>query len=280
MPEYDLKLILTTLKEATIKPKIRLTTLRVECSQFDSKIGGTPYIPKDFEYPYSVTNPEVPLRLLAQINFEQMPKLEGFPTTGILQVFINDCEDSMYGCDLYSDSTEPLNYRIIYHKTIDYNANYLDTIPEIPECDSWSFVAPICCKLIPNLEYQGITIENEGFDTKLKEVLKRLYPNSTEQEVEDFIDDYDTLSDGYEQYIYTPETPIGGHAIGGYPYNIQGDPRSEERFEEYSTLLLQLDTDDDADMMFGDCGVANFFIKPQDLKDLNFNDVLYSWDCY
>ncbi|WP_427127321.1 DUF1963 domain-containing protein [Priestia megaterium] len=31
--------------------------------------------------------------------------------------------------------------------------------------------------------------------------------------------------------------------------------------------------------MFGDAGVANFFIKEKDLRNLNFRDVLYNWDC-
>jgi len=31
--------------------------------------------------------------------------------------------------------------------------------------------------------------------------------------------------------------------------------------------------------MWGDCGVGNFFINIEDLKNLDFSDVLYNWDC-
>ena len=33
------------------------------------------------------------------------------------------------------------------------------------------------------------------------------------------------------------------------------------------------------DIMWGDVGVANFFIRPEDLKNKDFSKVLYNWDC-
>ncbi|MBT2690555.1 DUF1963 domain-containing protein [Bacillus sp. ISL-47] len=32
--------------------------------------------------------------------------------------------------------------------------------------------------------------------------------------------------------------------------------------------------------MFGDEGTANFFIKKADLKNLNFSNVIFNWDCH
>lgn len=40
-------------------------------------------------------------------------------------------------------------------------------------------------------------------------------------------------------------------------------------------LLFQMDTDDEAGIMWGDCGVANFFISEKDLASKNFSRVLY-----
>ena len=34
------------------------------------------------------------------------------------------------------------------------------------------------------------------------------------------------------------------------------------------------------DIMWGDMGVANFFIEPNALKNLDFTNVLFNWDCY
>ena len=32
-------------------------------------------------------------------------------------------------------------------------------------------------------------------------------------------------------------------------------------------------------ILWGDCGVANFFISRTDLEKLDFSRVLYNWDC-
>ncbi|MDE5859478.1 MAG: DUF1963 domain-containing protein, partial [Oscillospiraceae bacterium] len=32
-------------------------------------------------------------------------------------------------------------------------------------------------------------------------------------------------------------------------------------------------------IMWGDMGVANFFISENDLKNLDFSKVAYNWDC-
>jgi uncharacterized protein YwqG len=42
-------------------------------------------------------------------------------------------------------------------------------------------------------------------------------------------------------------------------------------------LLFQLAYDDY--VMFGDGGIANFFIKKEDLKVCDFSKVWYNWDC-
>lgn len=42
----------------------------------------------------------------------------------------------------------------------------------------------------------------------------------------------------------------------------QTDPREwEEKYQQHDILLLQIDTDDSLNIMWGDSGVANFFIK-------------------
>jgi uncharacterized protein YwqG len=68
--------------------------------------------------------------------------------------------------------------------------------------------------------------------------------------------------------------------MGGYAFFTQSDPRDyDEALRAYNVLLLQFAMDDEADIMFGDAGVANFFIKEEDLRNRNFRDVLYNWDC-
>ena len=63
----------------------------------------------------------------------------------------------------------------------------------------------------------------------------------------------------------------------GYPSFTQCDPRCGEYQGEYETLLLQIDSQDD--IMWGDSGIANFFINEKDLRKLDFSNVMYTWDC-
>ena len=56
-------------------------------------------------------------------------------------------------------------------------------------------------------------------------------------------------------------------------------------YREFDTLLFQLDsemrdTGKGGDLvLWGDCGVCNFFIARTDLEKLDFSRVLYNWDC-
>ena len=43
-------------------------------------------------------------------------------------------------------------------------------------------------------------------------------------------------------------------------------------------LLFQLNSV--KDIMWGDAGVANFFIDREALKNRDFSHVMYNWDCY
>ena len=59
------------------------------------------------------------------------------------------------------------------------------------------------------------------------------------------------------------------------PFFTQSDPRSADDGE---ILLFQLNSV--KDIMWGDSGVANFFIDREALKNRDFSHVMYNWDCY
>jgi len=45
-------------------------------------------------------------------------------------------------------------------------------------------------------------------------------------------------------------------------------------------MVSEWDNDNPShEIMWGDSGVANFFINLEDLKKLNFQNVIYTWDC-
>lgn len=82
-----------------------------------------------------------------------------------------------------------------------------------------------------------------------------------------------------EEDIYNELAENGfGHKIGGYASFTQHDPREYE-YKKHTVLLLQIDSDDDIGSMWGDVGIANFFITPENLRKKDFSNVLYNWDC-
>ncbi len=74
----------------------------------------------------------------------------------------------------------------------------------------------------------------------------------------------------------------GSHILGS-PKFCQDDPRPlkpEYSYSKFDTLLLQIDScATDNHVEFGDHGIAQFFINKKALKNLDFSDVLYNWDC-
>jgi uncharacterized protein YwqG len=274
---YDIESVIKELKRKTAKPCISLKTALVDTTQFDSKVGGVPYMPNNFEYPRSTTNGE-PLRLLAQINFEQMPHLEDFPTKGILQFYIQDDEDlsDMYGLDFDHPTTQD-SFRIIYHENVDYTANNIHKLPKFKQSAIDNYIVEHECKLIPTLAEQSILLCDVNFEDEIQRVFKSIYPKATDEDFKTFYEEEEeTIWDEYDSQDYNRVQ----HAIGGHPYFTQEDPRYVKPYQDYTVLLLQIDTDDTSGIMWGDAGVGNFFIKPEDLRNLNFSDVLYNWDCF
>ena len=94
--------------------------------------------------------------------------------------------------------------------------------------------------------------------------------NSLEELVDDFINEYE------EKY----EELVGEHCLGGYPAFVQDDDRADLQEEEgYDFLLLQINSDDEHSIMWGDAGIGNFFIQPSALKRLDFSKILYTYAC-
>ena len=99
--------ILQTVKrsiEMTLAPSLDLTL-------WQSKVGGSPYLPMGQTYPKSESGDN--LQLLAQINFAELPENTQYPSTGILQFFINPFDD-LYGLD-FDDQQKQDGFRIIFH---------------------------------------------------------------------------------------------------------------------------------------------------------------------
>jgi hypothetical protein len=93
-------------------------------------------------------------------------------------------------------------------------------------------------------------------------------------------DDYEFIFEPLNASALPDYDKFGACLVGGYPHFTQSDDRPPE----YSELLLQIDSFDYSDgyentVMWGDGGVINFFIKPENLKNADFSDILVGGDC-
>lgn len=240
---------------------------------FDSKFGGIPYW--DFTQEFPIDSKGEKLCLLAQINFDS----ENFnddrlPSKGILQFYISPQND-VYGMNFEAQNVQT-DWRVVYHE----NVNYDITEEEIKASGIKSFkdVTPDCYtpfsesyKLRFKLVEDIISCYDEEFSTIVAKTLKSKFNVSVkENDVNDYLEKIN------EKYYEKFDT--WGHKLLGYPAFTQSDPRYMQKYNRYNTLLLQIDSDNE--IMWGDCGIANFFINKDDLKNNNFNDILYNWDCY
>ncbi|KEK23416.1 YwqG family protein [Bacillus gaemokensis] len=250
--------------EESAKPYIKVTGEISETTLFESKFGGYPYLPIHHEHPKDSTGK--PMMLLAQLNFEEIPHIEPMPTKGLLQFFVSG-EDDLVGAD-FDHPTKQKDFRIIYHAEINQDKNQIVTdFSYLNALDLEYFVVPEAAKLSFEAGYQPVTIGDYRFGAFSKDRIDLEEVVDAEDEIE--------LAELYEEQFEGQ-----GHKIGGYPFFTQTDPREWGKiYREHNILLLQIDTDDSLGIMWGDCGVANFFIRKEDLINLDFSNVLYNWDC-
>tara|TARA_B100001564_G_C20654611_1_gene678554 strand:- start:900 stop:1745 length:846 start_codon:yes stop_codon:yes gene_type:complete len=235
-------------------PSVEITPTADKSLQlWDSKFGGLPYLPTSQEYPKDSEGEH--LHFLAQINFAQMPSIQPFPKKGILQFWI--ANDDLYGLDT-DDQTLQDGFRVIFYPQIDNN-NLVT---------NFDFVEPFENGPLGDNHQHGLRLSFK----------KRSMPVTFEDFRREKILRFNS-DEGIEAYI--AEYPGDGHRVGGYPTFRQDDPRSynSSGYQDKTIMLLQIDSDPENDIYWGDGGIAQFFISEEDLKNKDFSNVLFNWDC-
>lgn len=268
------------------RQRISLKPVRESTTVFDSKLGGIPYLPKGYEYPVVNTGEYhgKPLRFLAQLNFEQLPHLEGFPMGGILQFYAGCDGDDLIGMN-FENGFDQNGFRIIYHGNIIEDERELCSVKDMPSFDMDDCAFPFSGEfrlIASEPEMQPIITSDYRFDKAVLAAYNRVFGKTYES----------VFGTADQNCIYHHDKDLcdllyetrnnGGTAIGGYPYFTQSDPREfGEEASKCDILLFQLDSEGSGayEIMWGDCGVGNFFISAEDLASLDFTRVLYNWDC-
>lgn len=258
--------VLAKMDKETVKPLLRLKLTSEKVSIFGSKIGGIPYIPSKEAVP--LDSKGLPLRLLAQIDCRSLSALPDFPQVGLLQFWIDQFDDSL---GLFTEGGS----RVVWHETVDdkiTEEQVRSWLADFPQPDGNEYWFPVTGEF-------GLSFIKEEepmpmSDAHFGPIFVKKYNELTE---DDNIEDMYDLSDDTNEMIWDHHNG-DGHKIGGYPAFSQEDPRESD--SDQTVLLLQIDSEDDESIMWGDGGVCGFFCTPDDLKRRDFSKVLYNWDCY
>lgn len=244
-------------------PSIKINLLNQKPAKVDqSKFGGEPWWPSDKQYPEGINGK--PLIFLAQINFAEIPGgIEHYPKQGMLQFFIAD--DDLYGLEFLDKNNNLENYlqkrknfAVIYHPEIALNKHKARRNGKVSD------MSPIVGASA--IGFQKVNDIASPMDYRFAKITAHLGEGSD-----------DIMDHAYDQLAIAPD-----HKLGGYASFTQEDPRAYYGTNQNWLLLFQMDTDsnDHIDIMWGDAGIGNFFIKPDDLKNLDFSKVWYNWDCH
>jgi uncharacterized protein YwqG len=226
---------------------------------FDSKFGGHPYWP--LSRPYPTDSEGKTMHLLAQLNFSQIPKLEGYPDQGLLQFYV--AANDWYGAN-FDHPADQTNFRVIY----------FEDVQQAP-IEDFRF-------LTETKRESALPVEAE---MQLQFSLQTDYVNYEDVRYENYVDDEAPVTpvSAAEQGIvseaaFLDDIDNRGHKIGGYASFTQDDPRRMGTQYKDWILLLQIDSQFDS-ILWGDVGIGNFFIHPEALARKDFSNVLYYWDC-
>ena len=246
-----------------------------------SNVAGWFYLPKTANIP--ATDRGEQLMYLAQINCEELPENSIYPSKGIMQFWIFGGDYNL-GND-YTKPTSDSKKRVIYYPEIDKHFSEEELIEMYePQKDKKEdeLITPINDGAPFAMSFEKTSQWIMPNDFRFEEIFtEKLNEHIDEQQAEGD-KSYDIDDEEVDEII--EELDISNHTqIGGYGHFTQEDPRMYEDFEDYTELLFQLDSEfgtDDYYILWGDCGVGNFFATKEQLRNWNFAECLYSWDCY
>ena len=235
--QTQIEQLIAHLNATTQREVIRISlSLADNLALTDSKFGGLPYIPQGGSLPTSAEGK--PLFMLAQINCEQLPENSIYPKKGLLQFWIADSEDPLYGLD-YDDPCSNDNKRVLYYPTIgealpidDFIDDYTFNNENLPFNSGKQFALHF------RKDTESISLEERAATQLFFEKWNEAFSTQITT-IDEFFEE--VPNDICEEINASLLKEPTGHKIGGYPYFIEYDPREEN--DPHTLLLLQIDID-------------------------------------
>ncbi len=269
-----------------LRPYIRVYTKKNDNDTLDigkSKIGGLPDLPKGIDWPYSEEDNQH-MHFIAQFKLDEVAEYDKehlLPKTGYLFFF---------AC--YSEIG-----KVIYFEGKEKELEKKE-IPETLKPKEPSFWKKIFKIKPAKMVYDECQVNFEkqysipSWDSVYADIVQK------EKSIE--LKPVDAYSEKYlneDVIIRKAEENVTNHHFLGYAdgiqdsfqeihVNIEPDFNWEnitiDQYKDFSKwiLLLQLDTDPNADMMWGDAGRLYYMIQKEDLKNHKFDKIKATMDCY
>jgi len=245
-----------------------------------SKLGGKPYLPKDFVWPHFCDEgDENPLSFLCQINLAEVKQYDRdnlLPQKGLLYFFY-DCEAFRWGFDPEDKGSA----RVFYYEDTEGFAPVawpaaIDEDYIVPEM-AVRFENRASYPMYEELEiHSDVDCEREDYDAALEKLGVDL--DAQEHKLLGY-------ANIIQNEMLTECERVSRGLYCGNPESYQNTPEDEEtaigQGAKDWTLLLQLSTleKDGWELMWGDCGMLYFYIKKQDLAQRRFENVMFSLQC-
>lgn len=278
--------------EPFLKNSIRLNLSTVSEDQIkigSSKIGGKPDLPKNQKW-FTETNSEIikekkflffntkiekeitrPLSFIAQINLSEVSHLNKeqlLPNNGFLYFFYT-AEQNAWGFDIKDKN----KFKVFYYEGDSselVRTEYPDNLSEYGKFKN--------CALSFEEDISMPTMDNQIYNSLDEKEIDYIFGEIMETELV-------TKLLGYSDIIQN-EMELECELVtnGIYCGNPSGfeNPKAKELEPNAKDwqLLFQIDSDDNAQMMWGDCGRLYFWIKTEDLKNKRFENCWTILQCF
>ena len=250
-----------------------------ESPPVSSKLGGNPDLPLGFDWP---TNMERPLDFLMQVNLVDAHPFDAkrmLPLDGLL-TFFYDLNDQPWGYDpnaldgfqvVYHSSTSDLRqhslpnekHRLAEH-TLDFH--FMETLPHYGSRAADRLLDRARLSVQEEEAYLGLPAQMEGlYFTQEESGNHRLLGHSANIQ-DDMQLEAQLVTNGLDC----------GNTSG---YDDPRRPALESSADDW-LLLLQLDSDPSAGLMWGDCGMLYWWIRREELAQQQFEHTWMTIQCH
>lgn len=241
-----------------------------------SKMGGLPDLPKGVDW-FRQELTDIPLSFICQINFAEVKPYDAedrLPVNGILYVFY-DC--SMYGMPWGFDPKDS-DGKVVYYYDGDLSQLERKEAPEDMEENGCVFGAAALhfetAFDLPDLDSPaGEAIAFAGDD---QEKYWELMDDVREFLSNKLLGHSDNIQGGME---LSCELVTNGLYCGDSSGYNEGRSRGLDKNAGHWRLLLQVDSNEDIGMMWGDCGRLYLWITTEDLSAKNFGNTWLILQC-